>query len=229
MKDFDYEVKERKKIANQAKYRKNGRKSKKCSLPSDSLTPAQIKKMNGECKVYKIGQPISFNEFKSYPVEMQIKYLEWMRDNLGANRQMIVETLGISNGYIYTYAKSALGRTDLWRRQATEQNKKLFRKWLKGSTNAVVKEQPKQEEKKPIEKADKMVIPVFNVISCGELHLSGSAAEIGQTIWRIFGEARLEMDITFSVEQKKEEPLDVKDEPTSIEVTSEDAVNERFE
>lgn len=206
--DFDYEVKERKNLANQAKYRKRGSRSRKCSLPSDSLTAAQIKKMNGECEVYKIGQRIPWKEFKSYPIEMQIKYLEWMRDNLHATRGMIVEALGCANGTIYAYAKNTLGRTDLWHRSIPEAKKKPFRKWLEESTVAVAEEQAKQEEKpikKTAKKPSELIIPVFNVISGGNLHLSGSAAEIGQSIWRIFGEARLVMDITFCVDQDKEE------------------------
>ena len=42
MRDFDYEVLQRKRIAQQAKHKKKGSKTCKCSLPSDYLTAKQI-------------------------------------------------------------------------------------------------------------------------------------------------------------------------------------------
>ena len=43
---FQQDVKERKKMKTGAMHRKCGSKSKKCTLPSDYLTPSQKKKLN---------------------------------------------------------------------------------------------------------------------------------------------------------------------------------------
>lgn len=54
---------------------KRGSKSKKCYLPSDMLTPAQIKKKNGKVIKMDMTKPTSFNDFKTWPEDLQKEYL----------------------------------------------------------------------------------------------------------------------------------------------------------
>lgn len=219
MTDFDYEVKERRNLAGQAKNRKRGSRSKKCTLPSDNLTLAEIRKKNGAISVYKIGKPISWDEFKSYPNNIQREYLEWIRDNLNANPALTANMFDVAANTQWAYFKSN-GLLGILPRGQKEAVVVEFIKWLKANRETPVELKPEPEKKhETVRKPKDVVIPVFNVISCGELHLSGSAAEIGQSIWRIFGEAKLEMDITFSV--SVEPKTDVVDEKNLPEVENE--------
>lgn len=59
MNDFEKEVREKKSIASGARHRVNGSKSKRCTLPSDYLTPAQRKKLNGEVYTVNLNKPIT--------------------------------------------------------------------------------------------------------------------------------------------------------------------------
>ena len=52
MNDFDFDVLQKKRIARGAYHRKNGSKSKRCTLPSDYLTAAEKRKLNGEVMDY---------------------------------------------------------------------------------------------------------------------------------------------------------------------------------
>lgn len=79
MSDFEYDCLEKKRLARQAKYRKNGSKSKKCTLPSDRLTNKEWKERCGELVSYNLGAPMSWDEFKKLPERVQAEYLEKLR------------------------------------------------------------------------------------------------------------------------------------------------------
>ncbi len=75
MNDFDYDVKEKKRIAAGARARKCGSKSKRCTLPSDYLTAKQKKGLNGKMKTYNLSAPVSYAEFRDMPKDLQKEYL----------------------------------------------------------------------------------------------------------------------------------------------------------
>ncbi len=75
MNDFDFDVKEKKRIAAGARARKCGSKSKRCTLPSDYLTAKQKKGLNGKMKTYNLSAPMTYGEFKNMPKDLQKEYL----------------------------------------------------------------------------------------------------------------------------------------------------------
>lgn len=93
MKDFDYEVLQRKRLASQARYRKNGSKSKKCSLPSDGMSHKQWKERNGEVMEYNLSKPMSWKAFTKMPLDLQRKYLENLRDKYEVTATAVAEQL----------------------------------------------------------------------------------------------------------------------------------------
>ena len=87
--DFYKDVKDKKTLARNAKYKKNGSKSKKCTLPSDYLTRKEKLKMNSEVKTYKMSQKYSWKEFTKMPLDIQREYLVYLRDTYAATTRMI--------------------------------------------------------------------------------------------------------------------------------------------
>ena len=67
---------ERKTISRSAKYRRNGSRSKKCTLPSDHLTPAQKKGLNGTVKTYDMNKPHSLRELRTWPDDLRHVYMD---------------------------------------------------------------------------------------------------------------------------------------------------------
>ena len=61
MHDFDYDAMQKKRIARGASHMKRGSKSKKCTLPSDYLTAAQKRRLNGPVSTYKTF--VDFDDF----------------------------------------------------------------------------------------------------------------------------------------------------------------------
>jgi len=100
MTDFDFDVKEKKSIARGAFARKGGSKSKKCSLPSDILTEAQKRKLNGPCTTVKLGAPMSWDEFKALPNSLAEEYLTDLQDTYGATQKMLAQMFGLSTSYL---------------------------------------------------------------------------------------------------------------------------------
>ena len=89
MHDFDYDAMQKKRIARGASHMKRGSKSKKCTLPSDYLTAAQKRRLNGPVSTYKLDEPMKWESFKAMPEDLQKKYILGLQENYGANDEMI--------------------------------------------------------------------------------------------------------------------------------------------
>ena len=96
MTDFDYEVVQKKRAARGAFARKCGSKSKRCKLSTDYMSRKQWEKKNGAIFTYNINKPMSWNEFKSMPVDLQCQYLKNLRLYYDVNMVMLRKMFGIS-------------------------------------------------------------------------------------------------------------------------------------
>lgn len=85
MDDFTYDCWQKKQLAQQARHRKCGSKSRKCSLPSDSLTKKQWKERNGKTLSINLNQPTSWEVFKEVSKPTQEEYLNHLLAVYGAN------------------------------------------------------------------------------------------------------------------------------------------------
>jgi hypothetical protein len=96
MNDFDYDVLQKKRIAAGARHRVNGSKSKYCGLPSDHLSPAELKKRSGECRSFRMDEPCTWSDFQSMPKDLKKEYVGRLRDLYGANNAMLSELWHVS-------------------------------------------------------------------------------------------------------------------------------------
>ena len=70
-------------------------KKKGCTLPSDYLTPAQKKKLNGDVISLNMNKPCRWAEFKLLSKDLQEKYINSLHERLGAGRTAISRMFGI--------------------------------------------------------------------------------------------------------------------------------------
>ena len=108
MNDFDYDVLQKKRTAAGARHMKRGSRSKRCSLPSDNLTPAQLKRRNGPVSTYKLDAPMRWDDFKAMPVDLQKKYLTNLVEAYGATNEMLGDMFYVHPTHVGT-VKKALG------------------------------------------------------------------------------------------------------------------------
>ena len=108
MNDFDYDALQKKRIAAGARHMKRGSRSKRCSLPSDNLTPAQLKRRNGPVSTYKLDAPMRWDDFKSMPADLQKQYLTYLVETYGATNEMLGDMFYVHPTYVGAM-KKALG------------------------------------------------------------------------------------------------------------------------
>ena len=65
-------------------------------LPSDYLSKKEKSKMNGEIKVYKMNEPITYAEFKKYPDDLKKQYVNNLREKFDVSDTAIAEMMGIN-------------------------------------------------------------------------------------------------------------------------------------
>ena len=108
MNDFDYDALQKKRIAAGARHMKRGSRSKRCSLPSDNLTPAQLKRRNGPVSTYKLDEPMRWDDFKAMPADLQKKYLTNLVETYGATNEMLGDMFYVHPTHVGA-VKKALG------------------------------------------------------------------------------------------------------------------------
>ena len=81
---------ERKRTGRGAMAKKNGSKSKKCGLPSDHLSEAEKKKLNGSVEVYNLGKPMTWEQFRKMSHDLQSEYIRKLA-GMGAGRNDIAD------------------------------------------------------------------------------------------------------------------------------------------
>lgn len=145
MHDFDYDAMQKKRIARGAAHMKRGSKSKKCTLPSDYLTAAQKRRLNGPVSTYKLDEPMSWESFKAMPEDLQKKYIVRLQETYQATDVMIGKMFGTSGWSIGDYRKK-LGISTISRCGLTYDDLKIRNAKWEAFCNGVVGGKPGEEK-----------------------------------------------------------------------------------
>lgn len=206
---FYDDLKERKAMKSGAFHKVNGAKSKKCTLPSDNLTPAQKRKLNGPVVQWNIKAPMSWADLKSMPIALQKEHLSFVQTEFRAPYSTLAEDyFGIDRSALSVYAsrkgiKSALSTGT--RARAEDRERLLL--WKNGKIKtpeepvAVVDETPEDEpaDEEPITRSAFIV----NHLSA---HISGTADDLMTYIRCMLGArvADVRIEINFKEEMNNE-------------------------
>lgn len=207
------DIKEKKKAGSGYRYKKNGSKSKKCTLPSDNLSKKEIEKMNGECKVYNLNKPMNYSNFCAMPFDLQIKYLEMLRDKFGANQTEISFMMGCNCATLKSHKQRFLnGKPEFKRYTYSRLDKDAWRRFINGEkTENAVKAEPDEKLVDTCsvdDSADTTFLPYNKVISKadivnGSMNLKGKAEDIFRKMTDILGcENEYEIYVCFKAVSK---------------------------
>ena len=110
MKDETYvfisDVKEKGSIGRSARHRKTHTgKGGRVRLPSDNLSKKELKKMSGECKSYRLNEPMGWNEFKAMPDDIQITYIKLLREKFDVPDVELYKMFGTDKDTLSRYFK----------------------------------------------------------------------------------------------------------------------------
>lgn len=193
-------ISERKSIARQARAKKNGSKSKRCSLPSDNMTKSEWKKRNGQMITVKLNEKMEYGMFKSLPNSLQAEYLNNLVDKYEARQKDVAEMFGIS-----TSMTSLLFHTLLPDKKLSLQYK-VSPKWLDFINGK--KEEPVKEMAVPEEFVEEIPavpdIPEEEAkikVEYGNINFSGKAQAVFAKALPLFDE-NVEYTITISFKEK---------------------------
>lgn len=208
------DIKEKKKAGSGYRYKKNGSKSKKCTLPSDHLSKKEIEKMNGECKVYNLNKPMSYSNFCAMPVDLQIKYLEMLRDKFGANQTEISKMMGVAPSTLASHRYKFLNNKPVFpSSNRPKLDKEAWNKFINGeeAENAVEPE-PVEEvvgDACSVDDSADTTFPPYNKIVSkadivnGSMNLKGKAEDIFRKMTDILGcENEYEIYVCFKAVSK---------------------------
>lgn len=148
MKDEEYlfqtDCREKKNVANSARYKRGhtGRGGK-VRFPSDSLTKKEKEAMNGECKSYKLNEPMKWAEFKAMPLDIQEQYLRLLRTTYSVPWTEVEKMMGVARCVVTRYMQSRgveIGGRLFWN---SSQKEKWFA-FLKGVPHSGVETQAEE-------------------------------------------------------------------------------------
>lgn len=105
-KELFADLKDRRAEASGARRKKNGSKSKACSLPSDRLTHRQWEKLNGPMNIFAMNVPTDYETLSKQSEDIQKEYIMNLLDRFNITVSKISEMLGISPSFGMNYVKT---------------------------------------------------------------------------------------------------------------------------
>lgn len=96
MNDFEFDCLQKKRLAQQAKYRKRGSKSKKCPMSTDHMTKKQWIERCGKIVTIKVDSPVSWASFKELSKQTQEEYLKNLMEKYHINASSLAEMFHIT-------------------------------------------------------------------------------------------------------------------------------------
>ena len=146
MKDFDYDVKQKKDIARSAGKKVSGAKSRRCSLPHDGLNSKQLEALNGPVKSYNLSKPMTWAELKAMPAELQKEYLRKLGVRFSPSSYALAEMLGTTHTTVGRLLRE-LGLSRPKGQRMTEGDKKAWEFFLADVEAPEAEEQAPEIEK----------------------------------------------------------------------------------
>ena len=107
---FVTDLRERKSAARGAAHRKCGAKSKRCTLPSDHLTPTELKRRNSPVSTVQLNKPLTYANLKALPPTLQFEYLDHLIQHRGARRIDLLAMLGAPSSTFAEHCKTLPGK-----------------------------------------------------------------------------------------------------------------------
>ena len=145
---------EKKKIAHSSHNRKTHcGKGGRVKFPSDYLSKKELKAMNGDVKTYNLNRPMTWEEFRSMPQDLQIMYIKKLRNEFGVPDSVLGKAMGICRSSFskamrdlnLSLGKGAGATGRQW--FGSEKSSKFFEYWNKFNKKEDAVEEDSVEEK----------------------------------------------------------------------------------
>ena len=136
MNEFDFEVRQRKQIANQARHRKCGSKSRKCSLSTDRMTQKQWIERCGKVVSFQIGKPMKWAEFCELPKDLKEEYINSLIEKYSVTAKVLASMFGVSPVTVFRLVEREQLSVGFSRGKRMDESEKIaFEKFLSGKND----------------------------------------------------------------------------------------------
>ena len=153
---------EKKKIAHSSHNRKTHcGKGGRVKFPSDYLSKKELNAMNGDVKSYSLNKPMTWEEFRSMPQDLQIMYIKKLRNEFGVPDIVLSKAMGVCKSSFskamrdlnLSLGKSAGATGKQWLN--SEKSSKFSEYWNKfNKKEDAVKEDSVEEKNEAVEETD---------------------------------------------------------------------------
>lgn len=153
---------EKKKIAHSSHNRKTHcGKGGRVKFPSDYLSKKELKAMNGDVKSYNLNRPMTWEEFRSMPQDLQIMYIKKLLNEFGVPDIVLSKAMGICKSSFskamkdlnLSLGKSAGATGKQWLN--SEKSSKFSEYWNKfNKKDESIKEESVEDEAEHVEEMD---------------------------------------------------------------------------
>lgn len=226
MKDEEYlfisDVIDKKVTARSARNaRTHNGKGGRVKLPSDYLSKKEIKAMSGECKSWRLNAPMTWEEFKGMPEDIQISYIKALRAKYNAPISAMAKMMDVDRGCLSKHL-SGLG----FEKQTTTRRKldKMgFMEWCYGmpkqeeepaeeTVAEEVEQVPEGREETPVQEEapafvpfvdekqlKKIALPQKAIPTTGTMTFEGDAEDVLKSINALLGGAKVLLSVKWDV------------------------------
>lgn len=111
---YKSDIQDRKRTASGARAKKGGSRSCRCPLPSDTLTKAQKRALNGSVESIKLNMPMDYARLKELTPTLQWLYLDHLVSEHKARRVDLCSMLGIAT-CTFWHIQRALPANLVWK------------------------------------------------------------------------------------------------------------------
>lgn len=161
MSDFEYEIMQKKRTAHSARHKKNGSKSKRCSLPSDKLTKKQIKERCGPVITYNLNKSMKWLDFKALPSDVQAEYLQKLQRDFNVTAVDLGKMFEVQPLTVRKHVANNNLNVDFPRGRTMTSDQKLgWNQFMNGQDMPDTEDMVEQEEAEQTEAEPEVVDPV---------------------------------------------------------------------
>ena len=154
---------EKKKIAHSSHNRKTHcGKGGRVKFPSDYLSKKELKAMNGDVKSYNLNKPMTWEEFRRMPQDLQIMYIKKLRNEFGVPDIVLSKAMGVCKSSFskamrdlnLSLGKSAGATGKKWLN--SEKSSKFSEYWNKfeNKKEDIIEEESAKDETEHVEEMD---------------------------------------------------------------------------
>lgn len=156
--------------------------------------------MNGECKTYRLNEPMTWGEFMRMPDEHKVTYIKLIRQKWNAPDSQMANMFGV-NQVTVSKEFQRLGHASGQRSGRTKWDKEGFLAWVHGIPAEAIEETVEE----PVEDVEE--VKTAPVICClpknGEMRFEGCADEILNTLHSILGASSVTLNVWWQLDEFK--------------------------